>query len=71
MYMYATLTNNIYSIVHVCTIVCVRENKFLYTCIFSIIDLLDRRITFQLQYQLVFCIWMLSFQSDIVEKMKE
>lgn len=35
-----------------------------------IIDLLDRRITFQLQYQLVFCIWMLSFQSDVVEKMK-
>jgi V-type H+-transporting ATPase subunit H len=37
----------------------------------SILDLLDRRITFQLQYQLVFCIWMLSFQSSVVEKMKE
>jgi V-type H+-transporting ATPase subunit H len=36
-----------------------------------ILDLLDRRITFQLQYQLVFCIWMLSFQSSVVEKMKE
>ncbi|CAI8018615.1 V-type proton ATPase subunit H [Geodia barretti] len=36
-----------------------------------IVDLLDRRITFQLQYQLVFCVWMLSFQSDVVEKMKE
>lgn len=36
-----------------------------------IVDLLDRKITFQLQYQLVFCVWMLSFQREVVEKMKE
>ena len=36
-----------------------------------ILDILDRRITFQLQYQLIFCLWMLSFNVSVVERMKE
>ena len=37
----------------------------------SILDILDRRVSFQLQYQLIFSVWMLSFKVDIVERMKE
>ena len=37
----------------------------------SILDILDRRITFQLQYQLIFCLWMLSYNVEVVERMKE
>ncbi len=36
-----------------------------------ILDLLDKRITFQLQYQLIFCLWMLSYNVEVVERMKE
>lgn len=39
--------------------------------IFSILNLLDHRIVFQLQYELIFCLWMLSFEDDIVNRMKE
>lgn len=38
---------------------------------FRILDILDKRITFQLQYQLIFCLWNLSFNPTVVEKMKE
>ena len=42
------------------------------TFLFRILDILDsRRVTFQLQYQLIFCLWMLSYRSDVVERMKE
>ena len=34
-------------------------------------DILGGKTNFQLQYQIGFCLWMLSFESDIVEKMKE
>ena len=34
-------------------------------------DILAGKTNFQLQYQVGFCLWMLSFESDIVEKMRE
>lgn len=37
----------------------------------SVLDLLDHRINFQLQYELIFGLWMLSFDNDIVNEMKE
>lgn len=34
-------------------------------------DILAGKTNFQLQYQVGFCLWMLSFESDIVEKMRD
>jgi V-type H+-transporting ATPase subunit H len=36
-----------------------------------ILDLLDHRLTFQLQYEIIFSLWMLSFEANIVNRMKE
>jgi V-type H+-transporting ATPase subunit H len=34
-------------------------------------DILSRKINFQLQYQVCFCLWMLSFNANLVERMKD
>jgi len=50
---------------------CYREPFYNANGVKPILDILDRRITFQLQYQLIFCLWMLSYNPVVVERMKE
>lgn len=50
---------------------CYREPFFDSNGVKPILDILDKKISFQLQYQLIFCIWNLSFEESVVEKMKD
>ncbi|XP_064406974.1 V-type proton ATPase subunit H-like isoform X2 [Halichondria panicea] len=50
---------------------CYRNDFYSANGIKPVLDVLDRRVSFQLHYQLVFIIWMLSFNVEILEKMKE
>lgn len=48
-----------------------REAFFNNNGIKPIVTNLDRRLTFQLQYQLIFCVWMLTFNETIIDKLKD